>query len=255
MKIVLIGAGNVAHHIGIALQNEGHKIEQVFSRTMKSAVELASKFNSSFTTELVSINPNADMYIIAVSDRAIETIVREFPYKDKLMVHTAGSVDISVFEGYAKNYGVMYPLQTFSKFKEILFHEIPIFIEANNQENETIIFELAKQLSPKVSAVNSKQRMILHLCGVFASNFSNHMCSIAENLLKQNNLQYEVLRPLLRETYEKISNYSPQESQTGPAVRNDVNIVNKHIELLASFPTFVVPYKILSDSIREMHNK
>lgn len=255
MKIVFIGAGNVATQLGKALQNTGNDIIQVFSRTMKSAVELASILNASFTTELSKISPDADIYIVAVSDRAIESVVQNFPHKDKLIIHTAGSVDISVFQGYVKQYGVLYPLQTFSKFKDLNFNEIPIFIESNSDSNTQILINFAQQLSTQTIVTSSKQRMMLHLSAVFANNFANHMCAIAEDILKENNFNFSILKPLLKETYEKMNNFTPFESQTGPAVRNDTIIINKHIELLSSFPKFVATYKIISDSIKELHVK
>ncbi|MBK8805953.1 MAG: DUF2520 domain-containing protein [Bacteroidales bacterium] len=148
----------------------------------------------------------------------------------------------------------MYPLQTFSKFKDLNFSNIPIFVEANSDSVTQTLIDFASILSPKVSVISSKQRIMLHLCAVFACNFSNHMCAIAEDILQKNNLRFDILKPLLQETFEKLNKHSPFESQTGPAVRNDINIVYKHVELLCRFPKFVTTYKIISDSIIDLHN-
>jgi len=253
MKAVIIGAGNVGTHMAQALHNEGVQIVQIVSQGMRSAVELASKMQCSFTTELEDINKEANIYFICVSDNAIHKVVHKLDLGNKLIIHTSGSVGIDVFYDQAENYGVIYPMQTFSKFKEINYGEIPMFIEANSNENEAILYNFVKKISPKVSVVNSEQRCILHLCAVLASNFTNHLCTLTDQLLTDQNFKFDLFKPLLRETYEKISKYSPYDSQTGPAVRNDKQIVNKHIEVLEKYPDIQAVYKALSNSIINTH--
>ena len=255
MKAVIIGAGNVGTHMALALHNEGVKIIQIASRSMKNAVELASKMQCSFTTDLDQIRKDADIYFVCVSDDAVQQVIRQLDLGEKLIIHTSGSVDIDVFYDNAQNYGVMYPMQTFSKFKEINYAEIPVFIEANSNENEIVLYNFIKKISPKVTVANSQQRRILHLCAVIASNFTNHMCTLAEMLLKENQLSFDTFKPLMRETLDKIMKYSPYESQTGPAVRHDEQIVNKHIEVLDAFPQIQEVYKTLSNSIMQTHKK
>ncbi|MDR0941735.1 MAG: DUF2520 domain-containing protein [Bacteroidales bacterium] len=257
MKAVIIGAGNVGTHLAIALKNEGIHIVQVVSRTMKSALELASRMECAFTTDIETINTTADIYIISVSDRAILQVIRQLSplIGNKFMVHTSGSVGIDVFYDFAINYGVVYPLQTFSKFKEINYSEIPIFIESNSQENQAKLYQFAKKITPHVQVADSDQRAYLHLCAVFSCNFTNHLCAIAEMLLQKKQLNFDSYRPLLRETFDKISKYSPYISQTGPAVRNDVFILEKHLELLKDYPEIQKIYGDMSQSIIDFHSK
>ncbi|OQA96022.1 MAG: glutamyl-tRNA reductase [Bacteroidetes bacterium ADurb.Bin217] len=255
IKAVIIGAGNVGTHLAIALKNEGVQILQIVSKTMKSAVELASRMECSFTTDLQDINLQADIYIVCVTDNAIIPVLRQLQIGNKFIVHTSGSMGIDVFYDLAQNYGVVYPMQTFSKFKDINYAEIPIFIEANSPENQQMLFNFVKKISPHVQVINSQQRCMLHICAVFANNFTNHMCTIAEMLMKEHQLKFETFKPLLRETFEKITKYSPSISQTGPAMRNDLHVVQKHIDLLAQFPSIQEIYTHISNNIIEMHKK
>ncbi|HRS18311.1 MAG TPA: DUF2520 domain-containing protein [Bacteroidales bacterium] len=255
IKAVIIGAGNVGTHLAIALKNEGVQILQIVSRTMKSAVELASRMECGFTTDIHEINKNADIYIVCVTDNAIIPVLRQLQIGNKFIVHTSGSMGIEVFYDLAQNYGVVYPMQTFSKFKDINYAEIPIFIEANTPENEQMLFNFVKKISPHVQVINSQQRCMLHICAVFANNFTNHMCTIAELLMKENQIKFETFKPLLRETFEKITKYSPSISQTGPAMRKDIHVVQKHIDILAQYPSFQEIYRNISNSILEMYKK
>ncbi|HPY82243.1 MAG TPA: DUF2520 domain-containing protein [Bacteroidales bacterium] len=255
MKAVIIGAGNVGTHIAIALQQQGVHVQQIVSRTMRSAVELASKIECTFTTDMSEINTQADIYFICVSDRAIQQVIRQLNVGDKLIIHTSGSIGIDVFYDYALNYGVVYPMQTFSKFKDINYNEIPFFIEANTKENETILYDFLKKISPHVSVANSQQRGIIHLSAVFACNFTNHMCTISEKMLKEQKIKFDVFKPLLRETFDKITRYSPFESQTGPAIRNDMQVINKHLDVLSEYPEIKEIYKAISTNIISTHAK
>ncbi|MFO7869593.1 MAG: DUF2520 domain-containing protein [Bacteroidales bacterium] len=255
MKAVIIGAGNVGTHMAKALNKRGVHITQIVSKSMKSAVELASQMESSFTTDIADISKTADIYFVCVSDSAVQQVVRQLNVGDKLVIHTCGSVGIDVFYDNVENYGVVYPMQTFSKFKKVNYSEIPFFIEANNSENELILYNFLKKVSSHVSVVNSQQRAMIHLCAVFASNFTNHMCTISEMLLKDQKIKFEVFKPLLRETFDKIIKYSPSVSQTGPAVRNDNQIIEKHVESLENYPDIQKIYKEISNSIIHMHKK
>lgn len=256
MKAVIIGAGNVGTHLAIALKNEGVQIIQIVSRSMKSAVELASRMECGFTTDIDRVNTAADFYIIAVTDKSILPVLRQLqPHiGDKFVVHTSGSVGIEVFYDTAKNYGVVYPIQTFSKFKEMKYTEIPMFIEANSNENQIILYNFVKKITPHVQVVDSNQRRLIHLCAVFANNFSNHMCTIAETLLHKNQMKFDMFRPLLRETFDKISKFSPSISQTGPAIRNDIDIIEKHTALLEEYPEIQDIYRKVSNNIIDFHS-
>lgn len=255
MKAVIIGAGNVGTHMAIALKQQGVHIQQIVSRTMKSAVELASKMECAFTTDISEIYTQADIYFVCVSDRAIQQVIRQLKVGDKLVIHASGSIGIDVFYDYVQNYGVVYPMQTFSKFKDINYKEIPFFIEANSSENEAVLYNFLKKISPHVSVVNSQQRCIIHLCAVFACNFTNHMCTISEKLLKEQKIKFDVFKPLLRETFDKITKYSPFVSQTGPAMRNDTQVINKHLDVLSEFPEIQEIYRVISQNIISTHSK
>lgn len=255
MKIAIIGAGNVGTHLAKALHASGATITQIVSRTMKSAVELASEFGCSFATDLQDVDPNADLYVLCVPDSAIAPVLQGMRIGSKLIVHTSGSVGIEVFNGLATNYGCLYPLQTFSKFKDLNYSNIPVFIEANSDENQQILIDLMKKITPHVESMTSKQREILHLCGVLVNNFPNHLCALAESLMKENNLQFDVLKPLMRETFEKMLTYSPYMAQTGPAVRKDEGIIRKHQTLLQDNKNLLEIYTVLSNSILDMYSE
>lgn len=255
MDVVIIGAGNVGTHFAKAFKAAGVNVVQIMSHTMKSAVELASEIGCSFTTDYADINKNADIYVLCVADCYIGLVLRQLKLGEKLVVHTSGSVGINVFYDYAVNYGNIYPLQTFSKFKDVNYAEIPVFVEANTDENQQILIDLVKLVSPHVQVLNSQQRSILHLCAVLVNNFPNHLCTIAEMMMKENQLQFDLLKPLLKETLEKILKYSPYISQTGPAIRNDEIILQKHRDALANCPDVLQIYNAMTESIKKTHSQ
>ncbi|MDP4188013.1 MAG: F420-dependent NADP oxidoreductase [Bacteroidota bacterium] len=252
LKIVFIGAGNVATHLSKALQKAGHHILQIYSRTEKSAKELAMQLNVPYTFNLSDLNREADLYVISVSDKAIEPLLAQKDFGKKLVIHTSGSISMDVFKGHATNYGVFYPLQTFSKFKEIDLKKVPVCIEANTRENEEILLAVARELSDNVQLVDSQQREIIHVAAVFACNFSNQMYAIADKLLKEHGLPFNILLPLIDETAEKIKITSPLEAQTGPAVRDDQNVIDNHLKLLTNFPEFQKIYSFVTESIQSL---
>ncbi len=248
-NIVIIGSGNVATHLGQALFEIGKNILQVWSRNIENAQILATKLCTKAISNFEDIDTNADMYIISVKDDAIKQVLQSPQLKDKTIIHTAGSVAMSTIAPYSQKYGVFYPLQTFSKEKEISFDNIPILIEANNKELEEELVELAKNISHKVSVVSSEQRKYLHIAAVFACNFTNYFYGIAQELLEQNNLDFELIRPLILETAQKIQKSNPQTVQTGPAIRKDTKVINSHIELLDNNSEIQKLYKDLSQRI------
>jgi predicted short-subunit dehydrogenase-like oxidoreductase (DUF2520 family) len=248
-NIVLIGAGNVACNLGITLHKEGYSISQVYSQTKKSATELAKKVKAEAITDLKKLDQNASIYIIAVADDAIEKIAKKLNLKDKIVVHTSGSVSINVLKGSSKNFGVFYPLQTFSKNRIVDFRQIPVCIEANNKATSTTLNYFAKSISGNVKNINSAQRKTIHLAAVFACNFSNHLYLIAEKILLENNLSLDLLKPLIEETAAKIKNNSPAKMQTGPAVRGDKKTMKAHLKLLSEKKEYEKIYTLLSKSI------
>ncbi|GHU68822.1 hypothetical protein FACS189413_06550 [Bacteroidia bacterium] len=249
MNIVLIGAGNVATHLGCALKEKGFSIAQVYSRTLASAQNLGEKLQTAYTEEIAEIIPNADVYLFSVKDSVLEDIIRQISKNHGLWIHTAGSISIDVFSGYTDRYGVLYPLQTFSKNRKITFDNIPLFIETHFPEDEKILSEIASQLSGTVVPLSSEKRKQLHLAAVFACNFTNHLYTLSAQILEKQDLPWNYLIPLIEETALKIKTLHPKEAQTGPAVRNDTNVMNKQLDLLADDAKMQQIYRILSESI------
>lgn len=250
-KIILIGSGNVASHFALALKKTGNEIVQVFSKNIVNANTLSEKINAQAINRLSDIQDNAGLYIISVNDKAIAGILSSIDFSTKNVVHTAGSVPLSVFPENIKNAGVFYPFQTFTKNREIDFSQVPLCIEANNKGFEEFLLNLAKQLSKNVQLIDSEKRKYLHLSGVFACNFVNHLYNIAGKILKQQNIDSKIILPLIKETAAKIEKLTPLQAQTGPAVRNDTESLKKHIDLLTSTPEYQKIYKWFSKQIYE----
>ena len=253
MRICLIGAGNMATQLGMALLEKGHQIVQVWSRTQQSATKLASKLNCPYTTETSSITSETDIYILAINDTAIESILAKRSWGDILVVHTAGSTPMNILAPYCTNYGVFYPFQTFTIEKKVDFDYIPICIEANTPQNLEILNGLAQSISQNIKLFDSNQRQQIHLAAVFVCNFVNHFYSIGEKLLVDKGIDFEILKPLILETASKIIYQSPESSQTGPASRNDKIVMDKHLAMLANDPDLKNLYSLLSERIIQTH--
>ena len=256
MKVAIIGAGNLATHLSKALQNAGFDIAQVYSRTETSAKELAGLLRVSYTTNISSIVDDASLYVISVSDDSIQSVSKSLTSFGGLVVHTAGSIPMDVFSGRLKNFGVLYPLQTFTKQRPVDFLNIPIFIEANTQENLQILQTVAKSISSSVYNASSQEREQLHLAAVFCCNFVNHLYHLAAQVAQQAGFEFKALSRLILETADKaIDSENPKAVQTGPAVRNDVKVMKKHLELLASRPGWQEIYEMLSKNIRNISHE
>lgn len=256
MKIVLIGAGNLATHLGKALHAAGHDMVQVFSRTMQSAETLASLLDAEPLTDMAQVRDDADVYIFSVKDSALEQLVSQLcGGEKKVLLHTAGSMPMSVFRGKALHYGVLYPMQTFSKQREVDFSIIPCFIEANDEFALKQIEGLAGQISHRVFQLSSEDRKYLHLSAVFACNFANHCYAASQELLQQHGIPFDVMLPLIDETAAKVHGMTPKEAQTGPAVRYDENVIGKQIQLLENQPYFQKIYDCMSKSIHELESE
>ncbi len=248
MKVVLIGSGNVATHLSKALVNSGNKILQVFSKTYVNAQALADRIDAMPIADLSQVDTEADLYIISVKDDKMQEVIEQLPDLKGMVVHTAGSVNSEMLKRF-ENYGVFYPFQTFSKQAELDFRQVPILVEANNASNKAILFELGDRLSNKVLKASSDQRAKLHIAAVFACNFVNHMYRLADEVLAENDLSFDLLHPLITETAAKVQSLKPNETQTGPAGRKDFDIINKHLTSLEGNDELVSIYKMLTDSI------
>ena len=248
-NIILLGSGNVATHLGIALKNSNYTIVQVFSKSIKNAKLLAKKLDTHFTNDLTKLKP-ADLIIVSINDDAILSVLSKI--KDTAIVHTSGSIGLDVFKQKFTNYGVFYPLQTFNKEVDINISEIPFCIEGNSLEFEKQLIKIAKALSNNVVKMNSQQRKQLHIAAVFACNFSNHMYSIADELLANNNIDFKILLPLIRKINANLENYRPKEVQTGPAKRKNIAIIQEHIATIKENEIKELYHKI-SDNIIKYH--
>lgn len=248
LKVIVIGSGNVAQHlIKVFLQTKEVSLVQAFARQPKSLLHLLPK--EKITNDYNALQ-EADVYIISVTDNSINEVSSQLPFKNKLVVHTSGTSSIDVLD--AKNRkGVFYPLQTFSKSKEVDFSSIPLCLEAKNEEDYKTLELLAKAISNKVYNISSEQRKSLHIAAVFVSNFVNHMYFIGSEICKENKVPFEVLQPLIQEVADKITTLSPKEAQTGPALRNDTKTIEKHIEFLKD-SNYQDTYKLLTQSIQNV---
>ena len=252
-KIVILGAGNVATHLTKALIKEGFDVRQIFSRTIESARELGVKTGVHFTNNLAELYKEADIYIFALSDTAIEKLASMIDFNhDPLLLHTAGSVSIDVLKNSSKNYGVLYPLQTFSKSRELDFKKVPLCVDANTKHNIKEVSQIAATLSDNTRIMGEDERKKIHLAAVFACNFTNYMYSQAEEILKQDNIDFNIIKPLIEETAAKVQDLSPAKAQTGPAIRNDRATMNKHKELLENFNELKKLYTFISNNISKL---
>lgn len=252
MNIVFIGAGNLATSLAKEMYRHDLRITQIYSRTVESASTLANEVNCAYTNRMEEVRTDADLYVFSVKDSALEDLIGRLRPNKGLWAHTAGSMPARVFEGYADRYGVIYPLQTFNKQRQVDFTRIPFIIEANTPEDETIIKDLASLLSRDVRVLSSEERKKIHLAAVFACNFANHMWHIAWQLLEEKQISPDILRPLIEETAAKIKDMSPAEAQTGPAIRYDKNVIDKHLSMLKEDDIKTI-YRMLSQSIYKMN--
>lgn len=248
IKVVIIGSGNVAQHLIKVMQTAVNiNLVQVFARNKNSVNHLITEDKT--TSDYNNIK-EADVYIISVTDNVISEVSSQLPFKNKLVVHTSGSSELSVLD--AKNRkGVFYPLQTFSKDKEIDFTSIPLCLEAENEEDFKILENLAQLISENVFTISSEQRKSLHVAAVFVCNFVNHMYTIGNKICKEHNVPFEILQPLIIETANKITSLKPEEAQTGPALRKDTKTINKHLEFLQD-SNYQELYKLLTQSIQNV---
>jgi predicted short-subunit dehydrogenase-like oxidoreductase (DUF2520 family) len=248
-KLSFIGAGNVATHMAKAFKNKGMLIEYVYSRNLKNAESLANQVGAKAISDINEIT--SDLIILSLPDSALDSVLKFFTTLKTMLIHTSGTLDINVLKTYATNYGVIYPLQTFSKQKELEFTTIPILYEANNDEIARKLKELSAKISDNVRMITSGKRKYYHLAAVYSCNFVNHLFHISQQICEEQELDFDVLLPLISETIDKIKHIKAVDAQTGPAIRNDIKVMNTHIETMEN-KEFKEIYKLLSDSIQKM---
>ncbi len=251
IKATVIGSGNVAQHLIQAFQKSSAiELVSVFSRQKENVSHLVE--DSKITNDWNALS-ESDIYIIAVSDTAIAEVSSNLPFQNRLVVHTSGSVSLEELD--AKNRrGVFYPLQTFTKNKEVDFAAIPICLESEFDEDYTILENLAEAVNSKHYLISSSQRKSLHVAAVFVNNFTNHLYQVGKDICGEHQLPFEILKPLIAETANKVQTLSPLEAQTGPAKRNDQNTIQAHLALLTD-ETQKEIYKILTQSIQHSNVK
>lgn len=253
-KIVFIGSGNLATNLAPELLRIGHHIIQVYSRTIENAKALADQVGAEAVNSPNMVSDSADWYIVALSDKIYDDVLPEISFKESaLLTHVAGSQPMDALASYADRIGVFYPLQTFSKSRKVDFSHIPFCIEAEDEDDEKFLIEEASKISSDVRTVDSEQRRHLHLAAVFACNFVNHFYALAEEICERENISFDILRPLIEETAAKALVHQPSKVQTGPAVRFDRNVIDKHLEMLDNNPDLHNLYLAVSESIHKLH--
>ncbi|HMR92138.1 MAG TPA: DUF2520 domain-containing protein [Chitinophagaceae bacterium] len=252
MNIVIIGSGNVAAVLGRKCYAAGHRIVQVWGRNASAASELAYEWDTESTNYLSLINPDADVYLLAVSDDAISTLAAELRLPGRVVAHTAASVPASVLSKVTQHYGVLYPLQSLRKEKDTL-PEIPLYVDGHDEKAKTLLRRLANSVAPgKVGSANDDERLRLHVAAVLVSNFVNHLYALAADYCKKEGLDFEQLHPLIQETAMRITDISPAAAQTGPAVRHDEETIARHLAALVDYPALQQLYTVLTRSIQQV---
>ena len=252
MRISIIGAGKVGYFLGKAFHESGHSVVQVFNRSMVKAKQLGEKINAKAINRFDQLSLSVDLIVIAVKDDALPLIASQLPHSSPnspLIVHTSGATPSSIFEGMLNRYGVFYPLQTFTKGRELNFRAIPFCIWAKSDSDLKLLRSLGKSLEANVFTISDEQRASIHVAAVLVNNFVNHLYTQAQSIAQQNNWPFEMLLPLIEETALKVQQFPPQQSQTGPAIRGDLKTIHNHLDLLKSDPSIQEIYRQLTQQI------
>lgn len=253
-KITIIGSGNVAFHLAQVFFENKIDIVEVHSRNEKEGNKLAKKVNATYTKNIKEVGKNSDIIIMAISDDAIEKVSKQLDLKNQILAHTSGIANTELLSVATKNYACFYPLQTFTKNTIVDFKDIPILINANNLESLNSLKSVALKISNRVEEITDIQRQKLHLSAVIVNNFTNHLFTLSSQYLEKNDINFDLLKPLITETVNKISISNPREIQTGPAKRNDIKTIEKHICFIEDEDLKEI-YKILTKSIYKTHNE
>lgn len=249
MTIVILGSGNIAFHIGKAFHALGHQILQVYSRNKANAHALASVLNADTVDAIKEITDKADLYFIAVSDQAIQRVVNQLPKHLKgIVVHCSGATDIDILAHFS-SYGVIYPAQSLRKDIPTPLDNIPFAIEGGNVDILDQLLQLMQNISAQSFPCNSEQRLALHIAAVFVNNFSNALFQIAYDILEEQNLSFDLLKPIVLETAQKVQKQVPKDVQTGPAKREDTETIQRHLQFLTETPHWLKIYQQLTKEI------
>ena len=248
MRVVIVGSGNVATVLGRLIKHAGHEIVQVISRHIEHAKTLGTELQCAWADHSGPLNTNTDLFLIAVKDSALYELNKVFHAGNILVVHTAGSISKDALKDISNNYGVLYPLQSLRKEMDARAG-IPLLIDGNTSETIALIEDFARSISNSVCVAGDDERLKLHVAAVIVSNFTNHLYALAEEFCEKENVNFKMLVPLILETAERIETNSPAAVQTGPALRNDVFTLDKHLRLLQAYPKLKYMYLKLTESI------
>lgn len=249
ISVVILGAGNVATHLFKACsKSETVSVVQWYNRTRSTIAPYA---NETAITDDLSVLKEADIYILAVSDDSIEKLSKDLPFTGRLIAHTSGSVAMHDLDKKNK-ISVFYPLQTFSKSTDLNFSEVPICIEVYQKENRQILKDLAKAIGCTSHKISTEQRQAIHLSAVFVNNFTNQLYRIGHEICESNNIEFDIMKPLIMETAKKIQDISPYKAQTGPAKRKDKKTIKRHLKQIENDAHKKI-YELLTASIKHTH--
>lgn len=249
MKVVIIGAGNVASILGRLIKNAGYEVIQVVSRQIGHAALLADELGAEYTDQHGTLKMEGDIYLVAIADSAIHEMQNFFQLEGKLVVHTAGSVSIEALAKASGRHGVLYPLQSLRKENYHLYQDIPILVDGNTDETIAEIEQFALSISSCVERANDEARLKLHLAAVIVNNFTNHMYELAADFCEKSGVNFKMLQPLIEETALRLRDHSPADMQTGPAFRKDITTLDRHLRELAAYPKLRNVYLKMTDSI------
>jgi predicted short-subunit dehydrogenase-like oxidoreductase (DUF2520 family) len=252
MNVSFIGSGNLAWHLGPALDNAGYVVKEVYSPNKKHAEAFTGRLYQAEVMDSLDFSESkSEIFFIASSDDAIREIATEIVVPEEaILVHTSGSQPLDLLEfAAASRTGVFYPLQTFSKNKKVDFKSVPLFIESLDEQTEKILLTIGKAISNNARKITAEERQALHVAAVFASNFSNHMVTLSKKIMLDNHLNFDLLKPLITETFNKSLVMGPENAQTGPAIRSDLEVLDRHLEFLSSDEKLAEIYRIISQHI------
>ncbi|NOX85396.1 MAG: DUF2520 domain-containing protein [Chlorobi bacterium] len=252
--VSFIGSGNVSTALALGMLDKGLRVVEVYSPDLTHAGRFAGFTGCNIAEDLSKINKDSDLYILAVPDDKVKEVALMFPEVMGIVAHTSGITPLEALSP-ARNYGVFYPLQTFTLGQHVNLEEVPFLVEGNTPEVTKTLQELASKLSHSVHNITSGQRKYFHLAAVFVSNFSNHLYSVAWELLEEQDLDFDFLKPLIRQTAAKIDTMPPLDAQTGPARRDDRKALDEHLKMLENHPELKELYKLISGQITKKYHE
>ena len=248
-NLSIIGSGNVATHLSKGLKKNGHNVLQVVGRSFINSLHLANELGCGAVRTVEELSHEADVYLIAVKDDEIKNVAEKL-HVSGVVAHTSGTTNIDILQTSSQNTGVFYPLQTFNKNKPLDLRKVPFLIETSNEYSDVVLLQLATELSQYVSRADSENRKKVHLAAVFVNNFTNHIFKVAADLMEREGLSFDLLQPLINETIRKIEHDHPRNTQTGPAKRNDQNVIHEHLKMLKDQPHYSEIYRVITESIQ-----